>query len=155
MIRWVPWYDGGESYPYSPATSPPARDYLPLEPNRGEVLPSTGVGTQDRIEVKTDLHVEPPHHVQKLDETHCKALSFLQSENAVKVSKVRRRTSIGKHDLWIMEVGHDREGKSRYKARGGREDPGDGGENDEEGDIESANIEGYINACAIDSLGVM
>lgn len=93
--------------------------------------------------------------MQKLDETHCKALSFLWSEIAVQVSKVRRRTSIGKHDLWIMEVGHDREGKSRHEARGGREDAGDGGESDEEGDIESANIEGYINACAIDSLGVM
>jgi hypothetical protein len=103
---------------------------------------------KDKLEVKTDLHVEPPHHMQKLDETHCKALSFLQSENAVQESKGRRRTSIGQHDLWIMEVGHDRGRNSRYEARGGREDRGGGGENDEEGDIESANIEGYINACA-------
>jgi hypothetical protein len=152
MIRWLPGYDCGESYPYCPATSPPAPDYLPLEPDRGEILPSTRVGTHDKIEVKADLHVEPPHHMQKLDETHCKALSFLWSENAAQMSKVRRRTSIGLHDLWIMEVGHDRGGKSRHEARGGRGDPGGGGENDEEGDIESANIEGYINACAIDSL---
>lgn len=79
-----------------------------------------GVGTQDQIEVKTDLHVEPPHHMQKLDETHCKALLFLRSENAAKCQKLGRRTSIGQHDRWIMEVGHDRGGKSRHKARGGR-----------------------------------
>jgi hypothetical protein len=120
MIRWLPGYDGGKSYPYCPATSPPTLDYLPLEPNRGEVLPSTGVGTQDKTEVKTDLHVEPSHHMQKLDETHCEALLFLRSDYAVKESKVMRRTSIGLHDLWIMEVGHDRGGESRHKARGGR-----------------------------------
>jgi hypothetical protein len=32
---------------------------------------------------------------------------------------------------------------------------GDGGESDGEGDIESANIEGYINACAMTGPGVM
>jgi len=146
MVSGLPGYDGDDSYPYCPATFPPARDNLPLEPKRGEVLPSTGVGTQDKIEQKNDIHVEPPHHMQKLDETHCKALSFLRSENAVQVSKVRQRTSIGQHDLWIMEVGHDRGGKSRHEARGGRGDPWDGGDNDQEGGGESANIEGYINA---------
>lgn len=131
MIRWLLGYDGGQSYPYCPSTSPLARDYLPLEPNRGEVFPSTRIGTQCKTEVKTDLHVETPHHMQKLDKSHCKALSFLRSANAKQVSKLRRRTSIGLHDLWIMEVGHDRGGKSRDEARGGRKDRGDGGENEE------------------------
>ena len=65
--------------------------------------------------------------MHKLDETHCKALSFLWSENAAQESKVRQHTSIGLHDLWIMKVGHDREGKRRHEARGGRGDRGDGG----------------------------
>jgi|SRR6267154_6439070 len=71
-----------------------------------------------KAEVKPDLHVEPSHHMQKLDKTHCKA--FLRSDYAVQMSKVGRRTSIGLHDLWIMVVGHDRRGKSRHEARGGR-----------------------------------
>ena len=45
--------------------------------------------------------------------------------------KVGRRTSIGLHDLWIMEIGHDRGGKRRDEARGGRGDRGDGGEDGE------------------------
>ena len=93
--------------------------------------------------------------MQKLDETHCKALLFLRSENAAQMSKGRQRTSIVQDDLWIMEVGHDRGGESGNEARRRSRDPGDGGENDEEGDIESANIEGYINACAIDRPAVM
>ncbi len=92
--------------------------------------------------------------MQKLDETHCKALSFLRLEMPRKCRKVEWRTSIIQHDLWIMEVGHDRGGESRNEARGGRGTVGDGGESDE-GDIESANIEGYINACAMTGPDVM
>ena len=50
-----------------------------------------------------------------------------------------------------MEIGHDRGGECRHETRGGRGDRVDGGENDEaeEGGWKSANIEGYINACAM------
>jgi hypothetical protein len=55
--------------------------------------------------------------MQKLDETHCKSLLFLRSENPAQVSKGRQRTSIVQDDLWIMEVGHDRGGEGRNEAR--------------------------------------
>ena len=80
MIRWPRGYNGGQTYPYCPAISPPARDYLPLKPDRGEVLPSARIGTQDKTKIEADLHVETPHHMQKLDETHCKALHRISSQ---------------------------------------------------------------------------
>jgi hypothetical protein len=69
--------------------------------------------------------------MQKLDKTHCKALSFFRLANVGQVAKVRRRTSIGLHDLRIMEIGHGRGEERRDGARGGRGDRGDGGEDDE------------------------
>ena len=64
---------GGRPYPYCPAIFPLPRNDLPLEPKGGEVFPSTGISTQDKTEANGGSHVDPTHHMQELDECHCKA----------------------------------------------------------------------------------
>jgi hypothetical protein len=64
---------GGRPYPYCPAIFPPPRNDFPLEPKGGEVFPSTGISTQNKTEANSGSHVDPTHHMQELDECHCKA----------------------------------------------------------------------------------
>ena len=71
--------------------------------------------------------------MHKLDETHYKALSFLWSKNVALESKIRQRTSIGLHDLWIMKVCHDREGIKATRGQRRSKGPWGWWENDWEG----------------------
>jgi hypothetical protein len=109
-------FDGDRSNPYCPAILPLPRDDLPFEPKGGEVLPSTAIGTQDETEVRNGSHVDPPHHVQELDESHCKMLLLLLWSGISRLRLLGARTAIGLFNLWVMKVGHSHQEK-RHGAR--------------------------------------